>query len=243
MEYKKAVEMARSARSAADGKPVANNTRLVMRGDSVALRLHSTDIVLFKPRGAVVLNSGGWKTVTTKARMNEFAARVWSERGTWHASVYGKSAPFADGMTFYPSGKITGAGRIDLGTREKKTRKQASEYARVFVDKLYAGEIPAPSAGDCWHCVMRDKAGTPLGELTRDASHVHGHLTEKYYVPSLLVNALKMFGASVAATQTAHAFMQNQVQHAFSRDRADFIAKQIEKCVRRYVLRQLGLAS
>src|SRR5689334_18060408 len=37
----------------------------------IRLWLYQTAIVTWKPDGSVVLDSGGWKTVTTKARMNE----------------------------------------------------------------------------------------------------------------------------------------------------------------------------
>jgi len=178
--------------------------------------------------------------VTTKARINEFSPfPVWSERGTWYARIGEQSIPFADGITIYPSGKVKGAGKADTSAKEQKLRKAANAYARAFVDKLYAGEIPAPSAGDCWHCCMRDQDGKEWG----GKDHILSHLKEKYYVPSLLVNALKAFGASIAATQTAHALMLGQPEHAFSTRRDDFLAAQIQKCIRRYVLRQLSIAA
>jgi len=249
MDYQKAAAMLQTARNPSAGKPIENNTRLYMRGKNIAIQLHGTDVVTFAPSGAVTLNSGGWKTVTTKARMNEWAPfQVWSDRGTWYVGsgiLNGKPrVPFADGMTIYPSGKVKGAGRADLGAKEKRIRKAASEYARLFVDALYAGKIPAPSGGDCWHCCLREVGtGEPWGEMIADHSHVAGHIKERYFVPSLLVNALKAFGASIAATQTAHAFMHGQLEHAFSRDRKDFLASQIQKCIRRYVLRQQGMAA
>jgi hypothetical protein len=248
MDYQKAAAMLKTARNPGAGKPLENNTRLVQRGRDIAVQLHGTDVVTFSPSGAVTLNSGGWKTVTTKARMNEWAPfQVWSDQGTWYvgAGVLDSKprVPFADGMTIYPSGKVKGAGRADIGPREIKLRKAASEYARLFVDKLFAGEIPAPSSGDCWHCGMYTQDGKPLGEGVKDASHIIGHIKERYFVPSLAVNALKAFGASIAATQTARALMQGKPEYAFSTKREDFLAAQIQKCIRRYVLRQQGLAS
>jgi hypothetical protein len=91
--------------------------------------------------------------------------------------------------------------------------------------------------------MMKDSAGVPLGELTKDKSHIESHIEENYFVPSLLVNALKAFGASVAAEQTAHAFMQGKLEYAYSKNRGDFIAAQIQKNIRRYCLRQLGLSA
>jgi len=51
---------------------IKNNTRLTeyKNGDKV-LRLHSTDIITWKG-DKIILNSGGWDTMTTRSRFNEF---------------------------------------------------------------------------------------------------------------------------------------------------------------------------
>jgi hypothetical protein len=53
-------------------KLIKNNTRLTIykNGDKV-LRLHSTDIIKWQGN-KIILNSGGWDTMTTRARFNEF---------------------------------------------------------------------------------------------------------------------------------------------------------------------------
>lgn len=67
-------------------KKLCNNTYLVRRGiegrTEVAVQLHSTDVITFKPNGDTVLCSGGWDTKTTWDRINSFQKyRVWSNRG------------------------------------------------------------------------------------------------------------------------------------------------------------------
>ena len=58
---------------AKEAKIIANNTVEYIKPDGTkVIRLHHTDILEFPPRGGVIFNSGGWKTVTTKSRMNEF---------------------------------------------------------------------------------------------------------------------------------------------------------------------------
>jgi hypothetical protein len=43
-------------------------------GDILRVRYHSTDVVTVnRISGNVILNTGGWKTVTTKTRMNQTA--------------------------------------------------------------------------------------------------------------------------------------------------------------------------
>lgn len=53
-------------------KLVKNNTRLTIykNGDKV-LRLHNTDIIKWIGN-KIILNSGGWNTLTTRARFNQF---------------------------------------------------------------------------------------------------------------------------------------------------------------------------
>jgi len=53
-------------------KLVKNNTRLTIyaNGDKV-LRLHFTDIIKWQGN-KIILTSGGWRTSTTKSRLNEF---------------------------------------------------------------------------------------------------------------------------------------------------------------------------
>ena len=91
---------------------LGNNTYLEQRkqpGDClterIAVRLHNTDIVVFYPSGRVTLYTGGYRTVTTKERINHFVAGyVYQKAHEWFY-VYptfmgGKdvSVSFEDGM-------------------------------------------------------------------------------------------------------------------------------------------------
>lgn len=59
-------------------RKVGNNTYAERRGDRIAIRLHSTDVVTFLPDGSIMLNTGGWYSVTTKDRMNSYLpGGVW----------------------------------------------------------------------------------------------------------------------------------------------------------------------
>lgn len=79
---------------------------------------HQTIVCRKAPDGKVKLNSGGWKTKTTLARMNQFAAefcdnrfKVIQREGQWYVMFTGKEMgdygyhwdeankiPFVDGM-------------------------------------------------------------------------------------------------------------------------------------------------
>jgi hypothetical protein len=73
-------------------KKVKNNTRLTIyaNGDKV-LRLHSTDIITWIGN-KIILNSGGWRTTTTKSRMNEFLPKdikIFQKEGDWYVEYKG----------------------------------------------------------------------------------------------------------------------------------------------------------
>jgi hypothetical protein len=84
-----------------DSVKLKGNTSLVrLDADTVAVRFHETFIVKYDSKG-FELNTGGWKTPTTKARMNEFGpVSVRSVKGVWHAD----GVEFFDGMRFKVEG-------------------------------------------------------------------------------------------------------------------------------------------
>lgn len=86
--FKQAEQHLSKGRNRYDGRPIANNTRLIQRdADTVAYRLHNTDVVTKHRDGRVTLSSGGWRTVTTKDRLNSYApVRVGSVKGVWYVS-------------------------------------------------------------------------------------------------------------------------------------------------------------
>ena len=99
MTYEGAMKVLKGKRS----RKVGNNTYLLDKGAYVAVKLHKTEVVGLYADGSVVLNSGGWRTVTTKARMNEYApCRVYSKKHVWYVDVVDengrRTVEFYDGM-------------------------------------------------------------------------------------------------------------------------------------------------
>jgi hypothetical protein len=81
-------------------------TTIGSTADGIAVRYCSTDIVVFNDR-TVTLNSGGWRTATTKRKMQQASNQfrlgfgIWQEDYCWYVSRYqGDKVPFEDGMTF-----------------------------------------------------------------------------------------------------------------------------------------------
>ena len=214
-------------------RKLANNTTLLRIDPStIAVKLHSTNVVTFHADGRIVFDSGGWKTPTTKERMNSYSpARVSQSQGTWEITIDGRAANFADGIT-WDGHKWTGEGE-DPKLAVKLARR-AAKYAREYMAAFDAGKVPAPSNGDCWGCLMVATDSTaPLG----GADHILSHMKEKYYVPSLLNRAIKRFPVAPAAmwyVSDKWAGTHNDV--TWGKD-------QLYKSLYRYVKAELGLAA
>jgi len=87
------------------------NTTVTDDGSRVVVRLHHTNIfVLDRSTGGVTLNSGGWRTVTTKRRINECLAeygiplRVWQSNFDWY--VYRMDSTDRPGPNEFVDGKV-----------------------------------------------------------------------------------------------------------------------------------------
>ena len=201
-------------------KIVANNTVAYIRKDGTrVIRLHHTDVLEFPKTGEVVFNSGGWKTVTTKDRMNEFqnVATIIQDRGLWYLfpSNKNKSAriPYFDGIII-KDGKILNPVDSHHDVEQillKKIQKYCKELKTL-------PRLPVPSSGDCFMCQFGD---TNMGD-----DHLISHLDELYIHGSLIFNALKHAGYTDSSV----------IFHMDIRD-------SIVRAVRKYFKAKLGLAS
>lgn len=81
-------------------RKVGNNTYAeIFQDGTVGIMLHSTYVVKIHPDNTYTLNSGGWQTLTTKDRINQYSPkRVYQRDYQWYVSLNGKEYPFMDGM-------------------------------------------------------------------------------------------------------------------------------------------------
>lgn len=134
------------------------------------------------------------------------ADREWDQRNR---------VPFFDGITvdsegYAPRLREKGPSPAKLRRHEAavtKMKKRIDKYVDGFIKELQKGTMPMPSEGDCWHCAMFDaippndgatrlaKRGTTVEPVERMGSeHLDSHMKERYYVPSLAINALRERG-------------------------------------------------
>ena len=80
-----------------------NNTSILSTNGLTSIILHGTEVVRYDER-KIILNSGGWQTVTTKARMNQtsneraLGYQVYSKKGSWVVLFKGVELAFSDDM-------------------------------------------------------------------------------------------------------------------------------------------------
>lgn len=221
LTYSEAKDMMQRARYGR--RKLENNTWLERRQSDApkdgtyqsdyAVRLHNTDVVTLHPDDSYTLNSGGWRTVTTKDRINRYSPGcVYSERGQWYylpkPGSWDMRYPFADGMRAYPNGKVDGAG-IDETAIRAQLLKQIRAYVDGFAAHVIRHGLAAPGGGDCWGCLFKptdtkpETASAPWGQgkVTKPGAdhvmgldHIFDHFREKYYVPSLLWRAVQRRG-------------------------------------------------
>lgn len=181
-------------------RKVANNTYLERRGDDIALRLHATDVVTFHADGTATLNSGGWLTVTTKARINDYlpgGISLGSVKGRWFLTYTGQwdgehwivsertPVPYTDGIVLDLAtlDVVEGAPAAEAVKAEDDantaTRKAIEKYLRKTTPEQIVTAFEN-DGGDCWSCLF----GMPSDD------HLEQHLADHYVMLALARNAV-----------------------------------------------------
>ena len=187
-------------------RKLANNTYVRrLPDDTLAIRLHDTDIIIVRPDDTFLLQSGGWRTYTTKDRINRFSpARLYQEKNHWY--VWPGPTPFFEGVIVDMQGNPLNA---DDGKAEAAiaAEKNLEKMIHRMIRKLRAcEELPEPNGGDCWGCCMvaeskRDRVGRRYGMKRLDPHErplggdcVWSHLEEGYLHGSLIIRAMEWAG-------------------------------------------------
>jgi len=170
---------------------IGNNTLEIYYTDnSRAIRLHHTDIITFKGNH-FTLDSGGWRTLTTKERINRYLPQrlyLYQENNIWY--IYDKETEsrhvFFDGIKFTLTGELKSKPKKDVSKKVNRLKKQINAYVNLINEE----NLPKPSNGDCWYCLFRDKEDIPVGDCFNDTDHLKSHIKEKYLHGSILVNSM-----------------------------------------------------
>ena len=218
----------------------------VMNLDLIGVKYHDTYVVTFYPDNRIALNSGGWRTMTTKARINScnLPYTLYQDSGVWYVSKsrWTDREPyiFQDGMVINADGTITGALSYTAKKKFMQDKKAILAYVKEYMARLMAHQLPKPSGADCWYCALESQDGRSLGEIAGN-HHIKDHIKERYYVPSLVMQAIKRFPISqIGNVVLANAFGYSNQLENWGRPIAQ---RQIASSLKRYLYEQLGIAS
>ena len=156
-----------------ESKKLANNTYLSKDGDDFVVTLHSTKIIRISPKNEIVLNSGGYRTKTTKQRLNEFSkASVNQKSGIWYIN----DIAFYDGVKIDANGSLINPKNLTKELEDKKTKldKMVKKYIAGYIQWALENGVERPSV-DCWYC---------WSSVSID--HVLWQLEENYYFGSFI---------------------------------------------------------
>ena len=186
-------------------KKVDRNTVMYRLADGTeCVKYHDTIVVKKSPKGVITLNSGGFRTPTTKKRFWQYGKIDVSQKNSvWYMS---DGSAFYDGIQVIagsePSNTNGWRQEYRVVSKVKKSNNDAVRKmkARIvkYVNLIAPTNLPVPSAGDCFYCLMRDvNTGKTMGDTVGrnpGDTHLLSHLKEGYIVGSLLVNAMRENG-------------------------------------------------
>lgn len=226
-------------RAACKPKIIARNTFRYQDGGCTVIRLHATDIVRELSPGRYKLDSGGWRTMTTKDRMQGAIGpyRLWQDKGQWFVGCDGNAAvPYYDGMVLPDAFKKRG--KADkAAAKELKLRAAVKKFCNRL-DGLK--ELPVPSNGDCWFCCLHVADGKDKGKALGDVSHadhILSHIKEGYLHGSLIMNALTHAGYGNPCV------VFGMEQSDRQQGRKLWNGGNVKRALRRYLHAKLGLVS
>ena len=248
--YESIHEYILKGRSKIDRK-IANNTTARIEKDKIIIKYHSSDIAELT-ESTVKLYSDGYKTYTTKERLNWYSPKpfsIFQNKGIWYVWNYENKSEylFEDGITFIKSdGKWelnqNTCGSLLAANRIKSLRKKINEYSNQYVKKLVDGKLPSPGAGDCWYCSFQTDENESMGESFENTNHFESHFDEKYYVPSLLMNAIRFSPVSSFSNSMIYELWFNP--NPENRDLGwglEIFKTQAKSSIRKFLLRQFKI--
>lgn len=186
-------------------RKLQNNTYLErLSSESIVVRLHNTHILVYHQSGDITYQTGGWRTITSKARMNEYGAhgvQIWSDRSVWYIGTSNWRSAYYEGFVVRADGSAAAIHNADTEKR-KILQASLSKFIKGWVTDIRAhcadgGCYPLPGAGDCLYCQMRQRGEPRETAQNMGLDCVYSHMAEGYFVPSLLWRAIQERGRNV----------------------------------------------
>ena len=147
MNYEQARKIMKTARNPAKGKPIGNNTRLYYENPGVgnekyrntqmpknlttyySVRLHGNEILRIYSDKFIPMDAG-WRTVTTKARLNDLMpiGRIHQKDFTWYYTIGDTTYDWGD--VYFISMRDENYGEVMLYSTHPKWPSQVQEMVQ-----------------------------------------------------------------------------------------------------------------
>tara|TARA_R100000455_G_C6218816_1_gene83963 strand:- start:316 stop:723 length:408 start_codon:yes stop_codon:yes gene_type:complete len=132
MDYEQARKTMKTARSPAKGKPIGNNTRLYYEDPGVgyesyySVRLHGNEILRIYSDRFIPMDAG-WRTVTTKARLNDLMpiGSIHQKNRAWYLTIGDTTYDWGD--VYFVSLRDENYGEVMLYSTHPKWPSQVQE--------------------------------------------------------------------------------------------------------------------
>lgn len=131
-----------------ESRKLQNNTYAQRRySGQIAIRLHATDILTFHEDGRINVSTGGWDTVTTRSRMNDYLPGPWRVGGHRGSTLLYKMEPQAwtpvavvcRSLSIEADGSVTGGDSVEelfeTIRREDNRRKSLRNRLKYWIEK------------------------------------------------------------------------------------------------------------
>lgn len=123
-----------------------------------------------------------------------------------------------------------------------KKIKAIANYCKAYIEKLFSGNMEKPGAGDCFYCQMEFK--NEKGEtVSLKSDHIALHIKEKYYVPSLLLQAEKQYPMSPIAKSEIACLWEKKPENSLGESMQKLAKEQAYKTLYRFVKLHMNLWS
>lgn len=99
MDYAEMERLVNKGRKPGEKKLKGNTWLVRWDEDRIDVVFHGTAIIKAFSDGSFILDSGGWRTITTKERINAYApVYIYQKKYVWYLSHQHKDIEFVDGM-------------------------------------------------------------------------------------------------------------------------------------------------
>jgi hypothetical protein len=248
--YKEAKNFMEDGRNPKD-RPISSraSTRVQRRDENtIAVKYHETDVVTYKADGTYILDSGGWKTKTTQARIEEYTPFYINQiDGVWFLSsvLADNTINFKDGIEIHidqDRQEITAEGqkRWEQVENDSNLRKKITEYSKAVSEALVNGELEAPSRSDCEEC--RELLKYTDGEYHRTTpGHIRQHVINDEYIPSLVAYVITQPQMSEFCERKARLLLAGAEELPLAGFLSAGLKRQLTSAMKRYLKISLNL--